>query len=145
VILRNHMDAQSVDEPLPTVCAGGTHIGLAEPFLLNRHGENGSVRCHDRVDPIPTVTYRGVGYVVEAFILSPHAGAAPRAVAEPMPGMTCGGAHALIAPYYTHGSGQSCSGTDQPLPTVTTKARFALVTPVTYGDDPGGCVSFRAC
>jgi DNA (cytosine-5)-methyltransferase 1 len=145
VILRNHMDAQSVDEPLPTVCAGGTHIGLAEPFLLNRHGENGSVRCHDLVDPIPTVTYRGVGYVVEAFILSPHAGAAPRAVAEPMPGMTCGGAHALIAPYYTHGSGQSCSGTDQPLPTVTTKARFALVTPVTYGDDPGGCVSFRAC
>jgi DNA (cytosine-5)-methyltransferase 1 len=75
VILRNHMDAQSVDEPFPTVCStgqarglkahGGTHIGLAEPFLLNRHGENGSVRCHDLVDPIPTVTCRGAGYVVE--------------------------------------------------------------------------------
>jgi DNA (cytosine-5)-methyltransferase 1 len=53
VILRNHMDAQSVDEPWPTVCAGGNHIGLAEPFRLNRHGENGSVRCHDLGDPIP--------------------------------------------------------------------------------------------
>jgi DNA (cytosine-5)-methyltransferase 1 len=75
--------------------------------------------------------------VVEPFILSQHAGGAARAVAEPMPGMTCGGAHALIAPYYTHGSGQSCSGTDQPLPTVTTKARFALVMPVTHGDEQG--------
>jgi DNA (cytosine-5)-methyltransferase 1 len=154
VILRNHMDAHSVDEPLPTVCPtgqarglkahGGTHIGLAEPFLLNRHGENGSVRCHDLGDPIPTVTCRGAGFVVEPFILSQHAGGAPRAVAEPMPGMTCGGAHALIAPYYTHGSGQSCSGTDQPLPTVTTKARFGLVIPVTHGADPGRYRSPRA-
>jgi DNA (cytosine-5)-methyltransferase 1 len=38
VVLRNHMHVQSVDGPLPTLCAGGTHIGLAEPFLLNRHG-----------------------------------------------------------------------------------------------------------
>src|SRR3984893_9273311 len=144
VILRNHMDAQSVDEPLPTVCAGGNHIGVAEPFLLNRHGENGSVRCHDLGDPIPTVTCRGAGYVVEPFILSQHAGGAPRAVDEPMPGRTCGGAHALIAPYYTHGSGQSCSGTDQLLPTVTTKARFGLVIPVTHGADPGRYRSTRA-
>src|SRR6266446_6337943 len=48
VILRNHMDAQSLDEPLPTVYAGGTHIGLAQPFLLNRHGENGSTRARPR-------------------------------------------------------------------------------------------------
>jgi DNA (cytosine-5)-methyltransferase 1 len=43
VILRNHMDAQSLDEPLPTLCAGGSHLGLAEPFLLNRRGDNGAV------------------------------------------------------------------------------------------------------
>src|SRR6516162_6866153 len=34
VILRNNMDVQDLDRPLPTLCAGGTHIGLAEPFLL---------------------------------------------------------------------------------------------------------------
>ena len=34
VILRQHMDAQSVDGPLPTITAGGNHIALAQPFLL---------------------------------------------------------------------------------------------------------------
>jgi hypothetical protein len=37
----------------------------------------------------------------------------------------------LIAPYYGHGSGESCSSPELPLPTVTTKARFGLVVPVT--------------
>jgi DNA (cytosine-5)-methyltransferase 1 len=40
---------------------------------------------------------------------------------------------ALIAPYYGSGSGGTCSSTDKPLPTVTTKARFGLVMPVTHG------------
>lgn len=31
VILRQHMDGQSVDAPVPTLCAGGTHVGLAQP------------------------------------------------------------------------------------------------------------------
>jgi DNA (cytosine-5)-methyltransferase 1 len=37
----------------------------------------------------------------------------------------------LIAPYYGHGSGESCCSPELPLPTVTTKARFGLVVPVT--------------
>jgi DNA (cytosine-5)-methyltransferase 1 len=65
VILRNHMNAQSLDEPLPTLCASGTHIGLAEPFLLNRHGDNGAVRAHDIDQPMPTADCRGGGYLCE--------------------------------------------------------------------------------
>jgi DNA (cytosine-5)-methyltransferase 1 len=63
VILRNHMDAQSVDEPVPTLCAGGSHIGLVQPFLLNRHGENGSTRAHDLNEPMPTADCRGAGAI----------------------------------------------------------------------------------
>jgi DNA (cytosine-5)-methyltransferase 1 len=40
---------------------------------------------------------------------------------------------ALIAPFYGSGSGETCSSVDRPLPTVTTKARFGLVMPVTHG------------
>ena len=40
---------------------------------------------------------------------------------------------ALIAPYYGSGSGEACSSIDKPLPTVTTRARFGLVMPVTHG------------
>lgn len=172
VILRNHMDAQSIDEPLPTLCAGGGHIGLAEPFFLNRHG--GSTRAHRLGDPVPTVTGSGAGYpcqpfvanlahsgsdasrckaigeplqtlharggshgLIESFVLSQHAGGAPRSVTEPIPGMTAAGAHALIAPYYGSGSGETCGTPASPLPTVTTKARFGLVMPITHSGDRG--------
>jgi DNA (cytosine-5)-methyltransferase 1 len=37
------------------------------------------------------------------------------------------------APFYGSGSGETCSSTDKPLPTVTATARFGLVMPVTHG------------
>jgi hypothetical protein len=43
-----------------------------------------------------------------------------------------GGAHALIAPYYSGGNGKTCNSVEEPLPTVTTKARFALIAPITH-------------
>jgi len=135
VVLRQHMDAQSLDAPLPTVCAGGTHIGLAEPFLLNRHGDhNGGARVRPLEAPMTTATGSGAGYLVEPFILSQASGGAPRAVAEPVPTIPTGGAHALIAPYYGSGSGKSCRNAECPLPTVTTRDRFGLVMPVTHCD-----------
>ena len=39
--------------------------GKEEPFLLNRHGENGSNRTHSVEEPVPTATTRGAGYLVE--------------------------------------------------------------------------------
>jgi DNA (cytosine-5)-methyltransferase 1 len=141
VVLRQHMEAHSLDEPLPTICAGGTHLGLAQPFLLNRHGDNGATRAHDLDEPMPTADCRGAGYVVEPFMMSGQSGGAPREVDQPMPGMTGRLGCALIAPYYGSGSGETCSGTDVPLPTVTTKARFGLVMPVTHGSDPSRCRS----
>ena len=78
VILRNHMDAQSVDEPVPTLCAGGSHIGLVQPFLLNRHGENGSTRAHDLDEPMPTADCRGAGYLCEPFVANLAHAAAKR-------------------------------------------------------------------
>jgi DNA (cytosine-5)-methyltransferase 1 len=97
VVLRQHCDALGIDVPLPTICAGGTHIGLVEPFVLSQ-----------------------------------GAGGVPRAVADPVPAIPCGGAHALIAPYYGSGSGETCKSVDDPLPTATAKARFGLVMPVTH-------------
>jgi DNA (cytosine-5)-methyltransferase 1 len=173
VVLRNHMSAQGIDAPLPTITAGGTHLGLAqpvpllvradmmgaktlgarsvddpaytvltsggigvvEPFILNRHGDNGAPRAHSVAGPVPTVTTRGAGYVVEPFVLSRHAGGAPRSVEEPTPCQVAKHSHVLIAPYYGSGSGESCGSAEQPLPTVTTKARFGMVVPVTHGGD----------
>lgn len=137
VVLRQHCDARGIDLPLPTITAGGTHLGLIQPFVLSPSNE-GAPR--DVADPLPTITLGGAGHVerpgcarhalIEPFVLSQASGGAARCVAEPMPTIPCGGAHALIAPYYGSGSGETCSSTDDPLPTATTKARFGLVTPI---------------
>lgn len=112
VVLRNHMAARSIDLPLPTVAARGTHIGLAVPV---------------RRDPAAQGQF--------AFIMSGHAGGAPRATSEPMPAMTAKNngpllIEPLISPYYGSGSGETCKGVSSPLDTITVQDRFGLVVPV---------------
>lgn len=54
VILRQHMDARSIDDPIPSLCANGQHVGLVEPFITKFYGSgNGVVSVND---PLPTVT-----------------------------------------------------------------------------------------
>lgn len=253
VVLRNHMAAQGIDLPLPTIAAGGSHIGLAEPvllanrtnnvardpsvsplpclttahgggimlaepiilsqhtsgaprgaddplptittggaaakerqgcarpilieaFLLSRHGDGyGSSRAHAIDEPTPTANCDGGGYlvepfvlsaahgvdaeetdphsrrvksvddplgtvhagggnfgIVEPFILSRHAGGAPRSVEDPTPTQVAKHSQVLISPYYGSGSGESCASADEPLPTVTAKGRFGMVVPITH-------------
>lgn len=126
--------ARGVSSPVPTIVAI-PRTGLVEPFVLNRHGDNngatGSQRGHSIEEPLPTPTASGAGYVVEPFVLSQGAGGAPRSVEEPVPSIPTDGAHALLAAYYGTGS---CKSVEEPLDTVTTKARFGLVVPVTHHD-----------
>ncbi len=132
VILRNHMAARGIDLPLPTIAAGGTHIGLAQPVLVNM--KKGAAPRGDDA-PLPTQT-SAAGHIAlaEPFVLSQASGGAPRAVEEPIPTATTGGngaSHALISPYYGTGSGETCISADEPLPTCTAKGRFGMVVPVT--------------
>jgi hypothetical protein len=47
-------DVQSIDEPAPTVTTVA-RVGLAEPFILNRHGDGyGETRAHWIGEPTPT-------------------------------------------------------------------------------------------
>lgn len=133
VILRNHMAGQSVDAPLPTIAANGNHIGLAEPIFMN--GRKGSRALPASEAPLPTLDTKGGGvWLAEPFVLSQGAGGAPRGIAEPVPTIPTGGAHAMIVPYYGSGSGETCASTDQPLPTVSTKDRFGIIVPTTHAD-----------
>lgn len=215
VILRNHMDAQSIDDPIPAICAGGTHIGLAEPFtlsvsnngaarpaaliepivfqlnqgkdrqfnirsaddplctitatgtdlglvepfILNRHGENGATRAHPVDEPVPTADCRGAGYLVEPLLMRSDqtggGGLNVRSVEDPVFTVTGnhGGGMAIVEPLvvnlaHSGHDGTRCRTVDEPLqtlhasvegplPSVTTKGRFGLVVPVTHGGDGG--------
>ncbi len=176
VILRNHMAGQTVDGPLPTIAAGGTHIGLAQPVIVSTRQHSGGPAPRSADDPVPTLTATdsriavaepvimngrkgnqakavsiepvptldtkgGIWLaepVVEPFILSQASGGAPRPVRDPIPTAPTGGAHALIAPYYGSGSGETCTRDEDSLPTVTAKARFGLVVPVTNSNGGAG-------
>lgn len=90
VILRNHMSAQGIDQPLPTIAANGMHIGIAEPVIVNMKGQSTATSSGD---PLPTQTAHAAHlYAAEPMVLSQHNSGAARTVKEPLPTITTGGA-----------------------------------------------------
>ena len=171
VVLRNHMAERGLDDPLPALTAGGTHVGLVEPFVMRSgmHKSNAlcarspedplatvttdggfavvepftmptthhdvSCRARSAGDPLPTITsaHRGELALVEPFVLSQASGGAARSTGEPVPTIPARGAHELIVPFY----GQSkAASVEAPLPTVTTRDRFAFVA-AAFGERAG--------
>lgn len=138
VHMRGNCDAKSLDKPAPALTAGGGHLGLAEPFLVqvnhgngtDRNGDSRRVRTTD--SPLPTVAgNRGEWAVIEPMLIGQQSGAAARPVDQPAPTVATSGAIALIEPYLIsidHQAGQSRSIRD-PLSTISTKARHAVCEP----------------
>lgn len=137
--------ARTADDPLPTITTGGAgsvdHPGCARPMLVtvahgtdHRDNDPYSRRSHDIDEPLGAIHGDGSPFaVVEPFVLSQASCGAPRSVEEPIPTQTTGGngsSHALITAYY--GANESCTSSEEPLQTITTKDRFGIVVPVTH-------------
>lgn len=109
---------------------GIERFGWPQPFLivLRQH-----MTALGLDVPLPALTAGGehIG-LVEPFVLSQASGGAPRAAREPLPTIPTDGAHALITPYYSGGSGLTCKPASLPLDAITTKARFGMVVPITH-------------
>jgi DNA (cytosine-5)-methyltransferase 1 len=146
---------RSTDAPLPTITTGGARNadpGCARPavvegFILNRHGENGSVRAHTLDDPIPTADCRGAGYLVEPFIANmAHSGADEsrcRSLQEPLQTLHAGGgSHGVVEPFIlSQASGGAPRGVREPVPTIPAGGAHALIAPY-YGSGSGeSCTS----
>jgi DNA (cytosine-5)-methyltransferase 1 len=148
VILRNHMDAQSIDGPIPALCASGNHVYLAEPFTLS-NSSNGAARSVE--EPLPTITTGGASNekrpgcarpaVIEPFILNRHGDrpgkARASAVDEPIPTATTSGAGYVVEPFIlSQASGGAPRSTDAPVPAIPTGGAHALIAPY-YGSGSG--------
>lgn len=138
VRLQHNNHADSVDKPLGTVMAGGTHFGLAQPFLVQVAHGNGKDKNGDKrrakplSAPLPTVCgERGEYALVEPALLPQQGGGQLRPVSEPAPTVATAGAIGLVEPfiveYYGNGGAQSVH---DPLGTATTKSRFGLARPI---------------
>lgn len=134
----------SLDEPLPTVVAGGNHFGLVEPFLIPYHSGRGreDKRCYSVDEPLRTQDTQNRFALVEPFLIHTNHQGGDRCHSIDAPVPTITGAHrgelALIQPFLAkyYGTG-SVTSVDQPIDTITAKARFALVEPreTTHGLD----------
>jgi len=142
--------AKSADEPLPTLTAGGSHVGLV---LATSSG--GAAR--DLEQPLPTITTGGAGaerpgcarpQLVEPIIVptsNTSSAGVPRSAAEPIRTVTTakGGDQALAVPLVAqyYGATATAQSVAEPVPSVTTKARFGLAEPVLmragHGDSDG--------
>lgn len=117
--LRGNCDSRPIGEPLQTVSAGGQHHGLVTAFLSRQFGGSVGQGCDE---PAHTVTAGGGGKtaLVECSLSPTVEEGALRCAA-------------FLMKY--HGIGENIIGMDDPVSTITTKDRLALVT-VWIGGDP---------
>jgi DNA (cytosine-5)-methyltransferase 1 len=108
--------------------------GFPASFVL---GQQSGAVARDVVDPLPTVATGGAISLIEPFVINARGtredqmGGA-RSIDRPVHTVSAGGIHAgLIEPYLVkfYGQGEGVASLGEPLDTVTTRDRFALVTP----------------
>lgn len=126
---------KSIDEPVPTITAGGKHLALAEPFLVKTaNGKSGNEmsRVKSLDEPMPTVCgNRGDVALVEPFIMSaggPECGARP--VSQPVCTVLTRDHRAIVIPHLLpQQSAGALRPVSDPVPTVSTAGAIALVEP----------------
>lgn len=148
IILRQHMDAMSVNGPLPAVCASGNHVAICEPkpgdFILQQQS-GGAPRSVEK--PAPTIAGKGAQALVQpqSFMIpfyNEREGQAPRThdVNAPVPSIpaTGSGKFGLIEPeldgfILPQNSSNKPRSVKDPVPTLTTTSRgVGLVKPKAF-------------
>ena len=132
-----HTSVHSVDAPLSTISAQGTHHALAVPTMIQtgygeRDGQAPRVPGLDK--PLGTVVAGGAKHALVTAFLAKHFGGnytGPGApLTEPMHTVTTQDHHALVCAFLTkyYGEGGQDQALADPLHTIPTVDRFGLVT-----------------
>ena len=131
--------ARPVEDPIPTICAGGAEQ-LVEPFVVPNFGErpNQEPRTHSVKEPLPTATSHGAGCLVEPFVVDQFNTHAAKPVGEPLGTLTTTSRGVrLLDPFVVaidqQGREAAPGKIDNPLSTITTKARHAVLDPFVVG------------
>ncbi|WP_353981657.1 DNA cytosine methyltransferase [Salinicola endophyticus] len=135
-----------LDQPLGTVVAGGVKHALATAFMAQMNGGFNETPGHDLRRPTSTVTNKGSQQqLVTAHLMTHRHHSVGTEAGEPLATITAGGGHhslvectlspeheagalrvaAFLVNYYGKGTARDL---EQPLDTVTTRDRLALVT-----------------
>ncbi len=125
---------RDIREPLPSVTAGGNHLGIVDPYIVKTaYSQRGPNRAESLDVPLSTITTKNETCLIEACLIETYAdraskGRGGRDISRPMPTVTCSKNPTLAEPYLVQYNGSSNSqAVTAPLPTVTTDDRFGLV------------------
>lgn len=127
---------QSLLEPLQTITTAPGYA-LVTAFLAKHY--TGVVGA-DLRDPTPTVTTTDHNALVSAFMINMKGSTrSAKDAREPLTTICASTTHAyltaaFLAPYYGSGSGETGRDLRQPVPAITTKDRFQLVTVMIDGE-----------
>lgn len=121
--------SRTTEATLPTITAGGEHIGLVEPLFIPQHG-GGTVKPVS--NPLPTIATAGAISIVEPFIIATgHTSGGNRcsAISDPISTVVTKAEHCIVEPFVLKFYGNERGGNSirKPLDTVTTKDRFGIV------------------
>lgn len=150
--LKNLAAPRSVDDPVPTVTASGTHLGLCEPFVITaNHGDEGAAsryrRAHSVDEPLKTVTTENSFALVEPFMVNMKGKSTARDIDAPLATQTTQIHQYLCEPFLAQaggpeGAARQPKSVDEPLSTVMTENHTAVIEPVlitvTHGKDADG-------
>jgi DNA (cytosine-5)-methyltransferase 1 len=115
--LRNNCHGVALDESVPVVAAGGEHHGLVSAFLSSYYTDE-SNRCREATEPAATITTENRIGLVECTLSKEHEEGALRVAA-------------FLMEFYSQGG--QWSDLRDPMNTLTTKERMALVTVTVKG------------
>lgn len=125
----NEVRGQELTEPLMTVDASPRYA-LSVAHMMKNYAGNYQSAENDADVPLDTAPETDHDSLVAAHILTLRNNMDGQAMDEPLTTISCSGAHhaevqAFLVKYFSNGSAKSVN---EPLDTVTTKDRFALVT-----------------
>lgn len=107
--------AVSVSQTLPTVTAGGTHLAVAEPSVIDMShpAEESGARVRSAEEPM---------------FVPQHGGGTVKPVSHPLPTIATTGSISVVSPVLVkfYGREEKAHSVDKPLGTVTCKDRFGL-------------------
>jgi DNA (cytosine-5)-methyltransferase 1 len=142
--------ALDIEQPLGTVVAGGIKHGVVSAFMAQANGGFNDERgtpAHELRRPMTSVTSRGSQQqLVSAHLAQLRGHCDARSLEEPLRTVSAGGEHHALVEYTLspeaeegalrcaaflmryHGSGGQWGSFDDPMTTITTRDRLALVT-----------------
>lgn len=145
VVFRNNQDAQSIDDPVPTLTTMGANVALVEPFIVGAGGPTRHGKPRGMSEPMQVVLTRNHSHLVEPFVMTTDQtggnASCVRSVDGPLSTLVTKANQAVVEPFLL--GQQSCAaprGMGEPVPTVATLGAISLTEPflTAYRGDHAG-------